>query len=77
MDLIQSVREALVNALIHRDYQVVGSEIHVDGYEYPFNRNSVADSFGVRMSYASDLINRMVKGGLVRKEKRGVYYFTK
>lgn len=47
------------------------------GYEYPFNRNNVADSFGVRMSYASDLINRMVKGGLVRKEKRGVYYFTK
>lgn len=47
------------------------------GYEYPFNRNNVADSFGVRMSYASDLINRMVKGRLVRKEKRGVYYFTK
>lgn len=27
---LKSVREALVNALIHRDYQVVGSEIHVD-----------------------------------------------
>ena len=30
---LKSVREALVNALIHRDYQVVGSEIHVDLFQ--------------------------------------------
>ena len=47
------------------------------GYEYPFNRNNVADSFGVRLPYASVLVSRMVKGGLVKKEKRGVYYFMK
>ena len=28
-----AVREALVNAIIHRDYQMVGSEIHVDMYD--------------------------------------------
>ncbi len=27
-----SVREALINAIIHRDYQIVGSEIHIDMY---------------------------------------------
>ena len=27
-----SVREALINAIIHRDYQIIGSEIHIDMY---------------------------------------------
>ncbi len=27
---LSSVREALINALVHRDYQILGSEIHVD-----------------------------------------------
>ena len=30
---IETVREALVNAIIHRDYQIVGSEIHVDIFD--------------------------------------------
>lgn len=29
----EAVREALVNAIIHRDYQIVGSEIHVDMFD--------------------------------------------
>ncbi len=29
----EAVREALVNAIIHRDYQIIGSEIHVDMYD--------------------------------------------
>ncbi len=29
----KAVREVLVNALIHRDYQIIGSEIHVDMYD--------------------------------------------
>lgn len=29
---ISSVREALINALVHRDYQILGSEIHIDMY---------------------------------------------
>ena len=29
----EAVREALVNAIIHRDYQIIGSEIHIDMYD--------------------------------------------
>ena len=29
----KAVREVLVNALIHRDYQIIGTEVHVDMYD--------------------------------------------
>jgi predicted HTH transcriptional regulator len=29
----RAVREVIVNALIHRDYQILGSEIHIDMYD--------------------------------------------
>ena len=29
----KAVREVLVNALIHRDYQLIGTEVHVDMYD--------------------------------------------
>lgn len=29
----RAVREALVNVLIHRDYSIIGSEVHVDIYD--------------------------------------------
>ena len=30
---VRAIREAIVNAIIHRDYQIIGSEIHVDMYD--------------------------------------------
>lgn len=30
---VKAIREAIVNAIIHRDYQIVGSEIHIDMYD--------------------------------------------
>ena len=29
----KAVREVLVNALIHRDYQIIGTEVHVDIFD--------------------------------------------
>ena len=29
----RAVFEALVNALIHRDYMIIGSEVHIDMYD--------------------------------------------
>ncbi len=28
-----AVREAIVNALVHRDYNIIGSEVHIDMYD--------------------------------------------
>lgn len=30
---VKAVRESIVNAIIHRDYQIVGSEIHIDMFD--------------------------------------------
>ena len=30
---IKAIREAIVNAIIHRDYQIIGSEIHIDMFD--------------------------------------------
>lgn len=30
---LRAIREAIVNAIIHRDYQITGSEIHIDMYD--------------------------------------------
>ena len=30
---VRAIREAIVNAIIHRDYQILGSEIHIDIYD--------------------------------------------
>lgn len=40
----EAVREALVNAIIHRDYQIIGSEIHVDMYD---NRLEISSPGGM------------------------------
>lgn len=39
-----AVREALINAIIHRDYQILGSEIHLDIYE---NRLEISSPGGM------------------------------
>ena len=30
---VRAIREAIVNAIVHRDYQMIGSEIHIDIYD--------------------------------------------
>jgi ATP-dependent DNA helicase RecG len=43
--------------------------------EYAFNRNNVADSFGITPIRASSVIHKMIDCGLARKVKNGEYYF--
>lgn len=40
----KAVREVLVNALIHRDYQLIGTEVHVDMYD---NRLEIVSPCGM------------------------------
>ena len=41
---LRAVREAVVNAIIHRDYQIIGSEIHIDIFD---NRMEITSPGGM------------------------------
>lgn len=43
--------------------------------KYPFNRQIVATQFEISENAASRLLKKAIDCGIVRKEKRGVYYF--
>ncbi len=50
---LRAVREAIVNAIIHRDYQIVGSEIHIDIFD---NRLEITSPGGmIDGSFVQDL----------------------
>lgn len=46
------------------------------GTEYSFNRDAIANSFNIKPSYASRIIRNCCQINVMRKEKRGVYFFT-
>lgn len=49
----RAIREAIVNAIIHRDYQIIGSEIHVDMFD---NRLEITSPGGmIDGSFVQDL----------------------
>lgn len=49
----RAIREAIVNAIIHRDYQIIGSEIHIDMYD---NRLEITSPGGmIDGSFVQDL----------------------
>lgn len=45
------------------------------GSEYYFNRRTIANAFGITENAASRIIRKSVDCGIMRKEKKGVYYF--
>ena len=50
---IRAIREAIVNAIIHRDYQIMGSEIHIDIFD---NRLEITSPGGmIDGSFVQDL----------------------
>ena len=44
--------------------------------EYPFNRETIANNFDIKVNSANKILNRCIKLGIICKEKRGVYYFN-
>lgn len=46
------------------------------GTQYSFNREAVANSFNIKSSYASRIIRKCCQINIMRKEKRGVYFFV-
>ena len=46
------------------------------GSEYYFNRRTIANAFGITENAASRIIRKSVDCGIMRKEKKGVYYFN-
>ena len=46
-------------------------------FQYSFNRKNIADSFKISESNASRIIKKSLACGLMRKEKNGIYYFSK
>ena len=46
------------------------------GSEYYFNRRTIANAFGITENAASRIIRKAVDCGIMRKEKKGVYYFN-
>lgn len=56
---IRAIREAIVNAIIHRDYQIVGSEIHIDMFDNRLEITSpgrnVRWKFGTRFGYYKNI----------------------
>lgn len=50
---LRAIREAIVNAIIHRDYQIIGSEIHIDMFD---NRLEITSPGGmIDGSFVQDL----------------------
>lgn len=45
------------------------------GYQYYFNRKTVADAFGISENAASRIIKKSCECGIMRKEKNGTYFF--
>lgn len=44
--------------------------------EYSFNGVTLSNSFGIKSNSAYKVMNKCIKLGIMRKEKRGVYYFN-
>ena len=47
----RAVQEAIVNALVHRDYTIIGSEVHIDIYD---DRIEIVSPEGCMMEHIQD-----------------------
>lgn len=66
--LNQSFRKETINKLLpfYKNYK----------FEYYFNRNALAHQLDISLNYASKIIYKCKQLGVIRMEKRGVYFFN-
>lgn len=70
-----SIRQKTENKFQPRTVDKLAKLMMVYEDKYPFNRQIVANRFEISENAASRILKRAIDCGIVRKEKKGVYYF--
>ena len=70
-----SIRQKTENKFQPRTVDKLAKLMMIYEDKYPFNRQIVANRFEISESAASRILKRAIDCGIVRKEKKGVYYF--
>lgn len=50
---------------------------HTYDFKYPFNRDIIISNLNVRASYGSKILKKCKDSGIIRMEKRSVYFFNR
>ena len=70
-----SIRQKTENKFQSRTVDKIAKLMMIYEDKYPFNRQIVANRFEISENAASRILKRAIDCGIVRKEKKGVYYF--
>ena len=70
-----SIRQKTENKFQPRTVDKLAKLMIIYEDKYPFNRQIVANRFEISENAASRILKRAIDCGIVRKEKKGVYYF--
>lgn len=70
-----SIRQKNENKFQPRTVDKLAKLMMIYEDKYPFNRQIVANRFEISENAASRILKRAIDCGIVRKEKKGVYYF--
>lgn len=70
-----SIRQKNENKFQPRTVDKIAKLMMIYEDKYPFNRQIVANRFEISENAASRILKRAIDCGIVRKEKKGVYYF--
>ena len=74
---ISSIEVVLIDLFSKDTASKIGRLYKTHGFKYSFNRENLAKILNSSSSYASRIISKCKQNGIIRMEKRGVYYFQK
>lgn len=74
---ISSIEVVLIDLFSKDTSSKIGELYKTHGFKYSFNRENLAKILNSSSSYASRIISKCKQNGIMRMEKRGVYYFQK